>query len=163
MIFTSCFNPCTIRTHRGFKVYKNLGNNSSLLKMNGFYACKPNVKNCNFSIGYFYKDGTCYINDGYGIYQIVKDTIRFQYFIHDNQNFITDFPIEKIGKILNDSTISLYQNYCSDCANMYSNYDKNGISKYKSYEIIFLKSAYKPDSSLAFFKKKKWFVKAVKK
>lgn len=95
----------------------------------------------------------------WGHYKIRHDSIFIQYFYWFDQSTVIRDIIELYGAIDNNSTISILEGKCSWCHSMSPTwYDISGVKYYTPpVQYRFYPTSFKPDSSLAWFKKKKWY------
>ena len=98
---------------------------------------------------------------GWGSFKIRKDSIYIQAFYNFSQSTIKRDVVEIRGVIKNDTTILITQSRCTWCRPVAPNppkYNENGIQYFdKPIEYRFYPTDFKPDSSLAWFRKKKWY------
>jgi hypothetical protein len=160
---------------------------STQLRIDGVYFKKDNLYgNFPLTLIFFYGEGsalTCYchgmstvpetdfwnqperylvnmkknIATNEGHYNVRKDKFVMQVFDIDPGAL---FPIdsrEYSGYIKNDSTLVLTGGNCSWCHAPGNSYDKRGNTNYDEIEYKFYKTDYKPDSSVFWFKNKKWY------
>ncbi len=83
-----------------------------------------------------------------GHYHISNDTIIFQYFGQNNNEFYSRWVIEDKGKIIDENTIQIFSSY---------SYLRKDTLLQKSYTIKFYKTNFKLDSTNAWYKNKKWY------
>ncbi|TCN52473.1 hypothetical protein D0809_00050 [Flavobacterium circumlabens] len=92
--------------------------------------------------------------DVFGQYSISNDTICFQVFGANNNEFFRRWVIEDKGIIVNDSTIKLFSSY---------SYLRKIELLDKPKTLLFYKMEIKPDSTKLFYKNKKWYKKGLHK
>ena len=118
---------------------------------------------------YFYTDGTIgLVSFGYGgnsqpigHYIIKEDSLLGQYFGRDAGGSTQRYIKEIYGKISNDTTIIIYAEKCDFCVGAYAGWDKSPFKYYNPPLEYSFSENIKPDSSTAWFKKRKWYIKNV--
>src|SRR5687767_7577716 len=94
----------------------------------------------------------------WGFYKIRNDSIYIQYFNLNYDYWMKRNTIEFQGLIKNDSTILISKELCEWCHVVSSKFDETGINNYSPpVEYSFLPSAFKPDSSDAWYKGQRWY------
>ena len=99
----------------------------------------------------------------WGSYKIINDSIYIQYFYKFNQTTVKRDLVELRGVITNDYTIMLVEKQCGWCQSMSPTiYNENAVKKFTPpVEYKFYPTDFKPDSSQAWFLKKRWYKKGL--
>ncbi len=120
---------------------------SSSVSANNSFWINPEVeiKNLLENDQYFKKEL-------WGHFQIIDDTIIIQNFGISNDQLCRRSVYEKKGVIVNDSTIIILSNYSFW-------FDNDLIKEPDTYRLF--KTDQKPDSTLAWFRKKRWYHKNI--
>lgn len=108
-------------------------------------------------IGYMEEDP-----DEWGAYVIEEDSIKAQYFVTKSVGIANTDIIEMVGYIKNDTTIVIEKELCNWCDNQFSDFKKGVRIFNPPREYHFQPFEIKPDSSKAWFKKKKWYKKGLR-
>lgn len=175
-ILTSCSSPFNCK--KRFQIFKEpiiTGAADFKIQLNGIYVSKNGAGSMVFYADGSYK--TIYSNDPdgqlfwknpdsvfktlsqswnyksketWGHYLIKNDSITIQSFGRANDQLCKRSVYEKVGEVINDSTISIYSNYSYwfksellDEPNIFGFYPTN----------------HKPDSTKAWFNNRRWFIR----
>jgi hypothetical protein len=92
-----------------------------------------------------------------GHYFVRDSVITIQFFQKNPQTFISYNSLELVGKIRNDTTISIERGNCKWCANSWLGYNRDGTINFDNMEYGFHKTGVFPDTSIMWFKDKKWY------
>lgn len=102
------------------------------------------------------------LEDNVGHYQIINDRIHIQFFHRNDSYWVKRNTIDIYGLIRTDSTILLYQENCNWCGDFFLKYENRSQIIYDPpIEYHFYQTKSKPDSTVMWFKKKKWYQRKV--
>ncbi len=166
-IFSQC-NLIQNNVHKNFTYHEEYPYADSLrsaIKLNGKYELQNNTEELIRQIYYLYSDGKVLYSDEYwGHYKVKNDSLHIQYFLLDGATgFYYRNVIEIVGRIKNDS-IYIYKYKCDWCNKRYGEGYLNGEIKYNPPRIYtFVRTEIKPDSTKAFYYRKKWYNEGLKK
>jgi hypothetical protein len=96
-----------------------------------------------------------------GHYFIKDSIITMQFYETNPGGFIAYNTIELVGKIKNDTTVSLIKGNCDWCASSWLRYNGNGTADFSNVEYVLHKTDIFPDTTDIWFKRKRWYKKKV--
>jgi hypothetical protein len=177
MLFSLSLTSC--RWRKGFSTFKrpiySQKNQSNSLKINGLYYSETSIYSFYlYSHGLFktfvssskdkkefvqnpdpHKRNSDFDKELWGQYYINNDTLFIQYFYRIYQSVPKRYLVEKIGVILNDSTINMKYEANKEYP---KRLDQGLIKELQPNQVYrFYPTKSKPDSTTAWFLNKKWY------